>query len=546
MIKTILLIFAICTASILFSQTIGANGEGLTEKYLPADISLIQDLGHIAIAVPGGASAKNTYARLNVPGYGMRLDSINAWFAKYKADENGEGLEKEIKDYEQDKIAPRSYLYDLADIQNQTGCELIWKVNVFSSPSDVVFTILDFLSLAGTSISYFELGNELYFIDLNGDGKKQDGPEYVALCIPYINALRSTFPDIPIAMNYAQDITNKAHGLFNDAVENYILTNPGKVKAVGPHPYLSTSNVLLPAAELHPSYIPGSREEITPLDYSSAYNAQLNAAFNEYNRIWSTTGYYQSLIDTIKSALPGIEVITTEWQSNPILLWGDTESNGAYLFYTFTTYRPDIKYFLAHNLLGGYTFAWVYNHGTSVKYYAAKLANELPLEFSDIAYNQGINIEQSGTYYYRYINTSNDFYSVDINLPAGATYEVTNKFVWGLYNYSSMGGAGFYNKKKGSPIQGVDAFYTESEDLEVKGNSFGFIKITVTIPDPIVYGCTDPGALNYNPEAEKEFTPSNCEYEDIYCFKKRFFSKGCKLDPKCKKNNCTPKGRLAR
>lgn len=82
-----------------------------------------------------------------------------------------------------------------------------------------------------------------------------------------------------------------------------------------------------------------------------------------------------------------------------------------------------------------------------------------------------------------------------------------------------------------------------------------------------ITGCTDASALNYNPDAESDdsscfylsdcgcwdvtatnydaTTPcqdnTKCEYAATECWKKRWLFKGCKLDPKCKVNNCSPK-----
>ena len=519
--KTILLLSAVLTLFTATAQTIGANAEGLLEKYQTSDVGLIKELGHIAITFPGGASGKYNYARKDVPGFGMRLDSIYSWNARYGKDENGEAaIDNDIRDYNTDKAEDRSYLYDLAEIQYQTGCEIIWKINVFSSPAEVIASVNDFLSIKvfddlnwTPRVSYFDCGNELYFIDLNGDGQNMDGEIYIEMCIPYINELKSKFPLIPIALNYAQDVNNKAHRKFNDAVEEYINSNPGKISAVDPHPYLSDANDLGDACELHPSYN-GYKQQLTRINYTSEFNSQLHEAFNLYNETWQNTTYYRSLFDTINKTMPGIKIITTEFQSNPITLWADVISNAAFLFYTFTEYRNEVEYFLAHNLLGSYDFAWIYNHGTSAKYYAAKLANELPLNYVDIPEDGKITIDSEGEHWFRYVNMTDEFIYVSINTTFESEVSVLNNGLWGLENYSTMGNANFYNK---TPKQSVEVFTINSTDQEIKSNSFGYIKITVKKKEvECLKGCTNPTACNYNPDAICD--DGSCVYKIRFLF----------------------------
>lgn len=463
-----------------YGQTIGGNGEGLTKKYTLADIPKIQAMGHIAIRFPGGSSGKDAYMDLAIVGFGMREDSMRLWAATYKKDENGEDVEASIsKDLQQDTIEDQSYLYDMAYIQHETGCDLIWQLNVFAAPGDNINAINDYLSIRFQDdptwtphINYFTHGNELYFIDLDGDGSSMDGPEYITLATPHINAIGAAFPTIPQALCYAQDVTNnKQHRLFNDAVENYIRTHPGKIKGVDSHPYLNAE--LAAANALHPSFTAGSKS-ITKIPYSAAFSQALHNCFQKYNEIWPVTKYYQDLIDTIHKSIPGTEIITTEWQSLPVELYGDVISNGAYMFYIFTQYRQFFKFFLAHNVLGDGGFAFIQTHAVTTKARAVQLSNELPVfGFTDVPADGKLIIPGPGEYYFRSINMTDQFKQFTVQY--AYDYEVSNHFCWGLENYSAMGNYEIYLK---NPPQQVEVWYEETTTKEIKGWSFGVIKIT--------------------------------------------------------------------
>jgi hypothetical protein len=85
---------------------------------------------------------------------------------------------------------------------------------------------------------------------------------------------------------------------------------------------------------------------------------------------------------------------------------------------------------------------------------------------------------------------------------------VNNKSVKGTYLYSSAGKTGFM--AKGSTASYEVNNFTESEDLTLPKNSFGYLKVTVETEPAPVYGCMDPTAKNYNPLATVE--DGSCEY----------------------------------
>lgn len=513
------------------AQMIGGNAEGLTEKYQQSDLILIDQLGDIVIAWPGGASAKYNEARLDRPGIGMQRQTIDYFNSVFGKDENGsENLNNDLKDLQQDSIDDRSQLYDLQEIQESSGCKIIWKANIFVDPDVVVKSVEDFQSIGGV-ISGFSLGNELYFVlDFDGDA-------YIEMIDALAHRLKSEFPSIPVALCFAQDVFTPSHARFNSAVINYINSNPGLIDAVDTHPYISRE---IDAAEsIHPCKGEG-KKDVVPIAYSTEFNSGLSAAFDAYNAICDTTSYYQNCFDYINEALPGIKIWTSEFGSIPVLLWGNTWSNGAYLFNVFTDYSPRVEYFCAHNLLGNFHWAMIYNHQPHVQFYSLKLANELlQHKFSELSFVNPIS--SSGDFYFRYSNNSGNSYDYQFELPDDLQIEsITKHSVNSQINYGTMGEAGFYLKK--NPAPGTDCFFTESSSTVIDKYDFGYVHVKVKalihgsadslcmnynplatiidecipFPDPCVYGCTDPSACNYNPLATCD--DGKCIYQRRFLF----------------------------
>lgn len=513
------------------AQTIGANAEGLTEKYQQSDLTLIDQLGDIVIAWPGGASAKYNESRLDRPGIGMQRSTINYFNSVFGKDENGvDNIENDLKDLKQDSTDDRSQLYDLQEIQESSNCKIIWKANIFVSPDIVVKSIKDFQSIGGI-VNGFSLGNELYFVlDFDGDA-------YIEMIDGLARRLKTEFPSIPIALCFAQDVFSPSHAKFNSAVINYVNSNPGLIDAVDTHPYLSQE--IDPAEAIHPCKGAG-KKDINPIAYSSAFNPALSAAFDLYNQICDTTSYYQNCFDYINESMPGIKIWTSEWGSIPVLLWGNTWSNGAYMFNVFTDYSPRVQYFCAHNLLGNFHWAMIYNHQTHVQFYSLKLANQLlQNDFSDLSYVN--NISAAGDYYFRFTNYSGVDYQYSFEMPDDLQIESVTKYsVNSKINYGTMGEAGFYFKK--TPAPGTDCFYSESESYTIEKHDFGYVHVKVKelirgsldslcmnynpdatiidecipFPDPCIYGCTDPSSCNYNAKATCD--DGSCKYQRKFLF----------------------------
>lgn len=529
--KFLTLCMLVFTAFGMNAQMIGANAEGLTEKYQQSDLQYLDQLGEFVIAWPGGASAKYCEARLDRPGLGMQRQTIEYFNSVYGMDENGvDNMENDLRDLEQDSTDDRSQLYDLREIQESSGCRIIWKANIFVSPDVVVKSIEDFQSIGGV-ISGFSLGNELYFV------LDYDGDAYVQMIDGLAHRLKDEFPSIPIALCFAQDVLKSSHQQFNSAVINYIKDNPGLIDAVDAHPYLSQE---LDAAEaIHPCKGEG-KKDVNAIPYSTEFNSGLSAAFDAYNAICDTTSYYDNCFDYINNALPGIDIWTSEFGTIPVLLWGNTWSNGAYMFNVFTDYSPRVEFFCAHNLLGSFYWSMIYSHQPHVQFYSLKLANELlQHDFSELSFVNPIS--SAGDFYFRYTNDSGNGFEYQFELSSDLQIEsITKHSVHSELNYGTMGEAGFYFKK--NPAPGTDCFYSESESYMIDKYDFGYVHVKVKelihgsldslcmnynpdatvidecipFPDPCVYGCTDPTACNYNPLATCD--DGNCKYQRRFLF----------------------------
>lgn len=176
-------------------------------------------------------------------------------------------------------------------------------------------------------------------------------------------------------------------------------------------------------------------------------------------------------------------------------------------------------------------------------------------------YQPEFQITAPGTYSMWFLNGGPEF-TPQINTAAGLKYTYTVRCVT-AHRFSSIGTT-MDMTKRGS-VLGPDEVSRIQERTTCPAISYGYIEVIV---EPIIYGCTNPDALNYNPDADEELTPSSCffqsdcacqdptasnynpdapcqdntdcTYPPQECFKKRWLFKGCKPDPSCRFNNCTP------
>lgn len=150
-------------------------------------------------------------------------------------------------------------------------------------------------------------------------------------------------------------------------------------------------------------------------------------------------------------------------------------------------------------------------------------------------YRPEFQISSTGTYSFWYLNGGPEFKPV-INVTQGLKYTYQVQFI-SAKRFSSIGTTMDFTKN-GSLI-GPDEVSGISIGDNCPALSFGYVVVTV---EPIIIGCMDPNATNYNPDAEVDSSPSACVYPPppTTCYKKRWLFSGCKIDRTCKVNNCNP------
>jgi len=144
-------------------------------------------------------------------------------------------------------------------------------------------------------------------------------------------------------------------------------------------------------------------------------------------------------------------------------------------------------------------------------------------------------ITSAGSYEFPFHNLTDEPVNIEslFQLPANLYIE-TYSFdgITGANYYSSSGACAWWSKgsDKTYEITGTKTSY------EVPAKSYGYISITIAeVP---IYGCMDPVATNYNPDANT--SDGSCTYAPKVCYKERliFKSLGCKVDRDCRVNNC--------
>jgi hypothetical protein len=510
----------------------GGNGEGFTKNLTPVEIPLLNACAPgdtlIAIRWPGGSDAKFARPRLDRPGLGMATkDQILAYYNEYKTDENGNvdqaAIDADYADYDIDIALPRSYMYDLIELQPQVpNFRLIYNLNIFTSTVEDNLIAIQQLIDNGVQVSGIVAGNECYFV-MDFDYQK-----YLAMVDPIIVACKQAFPTIPIALlacpNGDPDygVFRRTHSDWNNAMFQYITENPGLVSALDVHLYLSDE--IQDATDMHPG----------PLKFTGSYQASIDAAMKKY-----VTAYRreQLLYDTfpayIQRNVPGINLWASEWNSIPAEKWSNTIACGSYIFETFTKHGHNFEYLLVHNLLASWVWGMVsmadkkidinpsnLRNLPRIGIRALQMAQELQgKNFSWLSDNSNILEVVEGENYMCFSNLDTEnalsaerilSMSVSLNSMTKRVKSVTvnNKSVKGTYLYSSAGKTGFM--AKGSTASYEVANFTESEDLTLPKNSFGYLKVTVETEPAPVYGCMDPTAKNYNPLATVE--DGSCEY----------------------------------
>jgi hypothetical protein len=141
------------------------------------------------------------------------------------------------------------------------------------------------------------------------------------------------------------------------------------------------------------------------------------------------------------------------------------------------------------------------NNVRRVEYWALKMANEC-INAKPLTENNQLNEGVNYFYFTDFINAS---FTGNYNM----TFET--HYISGKYLYSTGGATAFMatGSTRTQEITGINVV----EGYSIPTNSFGYVKVTCT-PIP-VYGCVDPTARNFNPEATSD--DGTCEYDVMGC-----------------------------
>jgi hypothetical protein len=98
-----------------------------------------------------------------------------------------------------EKLSERpNFITDFTTLAKHLQCEVIYVANITSGSISESLNILKHFKDNGIKVRGVELGNELYLT-----GYKQivpDASKYIELAVPFANAIKSAYPDIPIAI----------------------------------------------------------------------------------------------------------------------------------------------------------------------------------------------------------------------------------------------------------------------------------------------------------------------------------------------------------
>ncbi|MBC8048019.1 MAG: hypothetical protein H7Y00_14570, partial [Fimbriimonadaceae bacterium] len=260
----------------LHAQVIGGNGEGFTKAYSQEDIPFLQTLTKqhpLAIRWPGGSDAKLAFPSLNVPGIGIRKDSVYSLYEKFK-DENGlvkdEALNKDLRKAEMDKLEGRSALIDLIEISKEVkNFEVIYSLNVMTGTAQSNVSAIQTLLDSGVNIIGIVAGNETFYsYEYDWERYEHDFEPIIILC-------KEKFPNIPRLLCIAHEPKRKTHNSWNTGLIKYVKETGDLISGTDVHLYLAEE--LKAAAQVHPKQIVFKR---------NTYYETLDSAFQKYIRIY--------------------------------------------------------------------------------------------------------------------------------------------------------------------------------------------------------------------------------------------------------------------
>lgn len=470
---------------------IGGNMEGMFKNFNPLqDVQSYEKILNKPFAgrFPGGANAKEAFLNQNTVGLGLNFDYLKWWYSVYNTDENGNSSmsDEDIqKDVNTDLSQNESFLKKIIDFSNTfENLELIYNLNVYSHKYYGENAIIDQINVIqylidnNVKIKGIVAGNELYFVVKTFE-------EYKDLFEPLYLACSQSFPDIPFGLCVSSNMDSD----WNDSVFDYIESHPQTKWAVDTHLYYN-SKKLTSSTDLFKTLIPSGQIVLT--DALSPIES-LDTIFNQFIVDYKNSiNYHSEFADYVYVNVPdNVELWMSEYGCIPSEYWSNTVAQGACLFESIIKNSHKYDYYLMQNLQGGWLWGAISQADKNLDYnpenkdnlervglWSLQMIQEMenPI-FIDLTLGMGfLEYSKPGVYYIAYTN----FTKQSLNIPLATdknlvVSSIKNRFVTGMFPYSSSGKTGFYSK---SSIQSyhVNKIY-EDDWLSALPSSYGYARI---------------------------------------------------------------------
>ena len=484
------------------AQNLGMNGQGFFPNHTEQDLIWLEQLpGNITIALPAGSDIKFTFPSADRPGFGLNIDSIEAWFANGgESDEVDESLEKYQQKYDVQEVEFYSYVDSIIGLQERFGSRLriIWGANVTMGTIESNIPIIQYLLDNGVNIVSIRICNETYSqFKLNN---KVSFPTFIERAGPIAEAIAEAFPSIPLAWPIAPNLERNDHVDFNQALFDYIKSHPDMNNMVDVHLYLGEEEV----AQVVPGFVGPQKNSI---NYTGEVLPELVQKFDDIFYGLTSNQHWPDMIVFLQENLPGVAIQCTEWNTQPAAFAGNTIANAAWQFRTMMLYRQYFSDLCIHNGISADIYGMIcraqendlnpegYDNLRRTGYYAQLLAREVPEDVYEMSLY--IMDVEPGVHYLWYANMG-DSWTPDIDI--NGSYTVQNRFVAGSNPYSSAGNTGFMKSKQSIATYEVNGIQ-ETATAEIPANSFGYLKIIV---EAKVIDTVEPDPIIFNPPACKK------------------------------------------
>lgn len=392
--------------------------------------------------------------------------------------------------------------------------EVTFTANLWATPQ-INLDGVNELKSAGVNCEKIELGNEWYSVskDLTG---RIDWSYYINVAQPIVNLIESAYPSMkfcfpscpnPLDGDMSNGKGRKDHKEWNDGLAAYLLNKDSRYGVVW-HTYYN--EFAWSDLKTYESGIP--KQVYNP----STYNEFLDDVYTEMYDTLSVSNLYEDVRGYCDTKFPNRYVDMTEYGIGSTGNYRNTLVYGAITFKDLIENRENFRAMYHHAGVALVGFIKPKSKFDSdsissknircVEYWTLKLANEIPLGTTEVQSDNSVNRE--GDFHFYFTISKNERIPL-FTVPIGYYIESSSmSYIYGAFYYSSAGSTEWManGSQKSYSITGI----TRSQNYVVPANAYGYIKVTVK-KIPLVEGCTDATAINYNPLANKD--DGSCYYK---------------------------------